>query len=126
MTREKLAGQTGLHLASLSLGFIAIPSWGYVLATGTFGRVLAQDEGGAALVAVAVLAAVGTAAALALFNQVIAMTSSLFAASVTYIIPVFASIWGYLDGEALTWGHAAAGAVILSGVAIVNSGRRRA
>ena len=126
ITREKLAGPTGLQLASLSLGFIAVPSWGYVLASGTFGRVLAQDEGIAAIGAVAVLAVVGTAVALALFNQVIALTSSLFAASVTYIIPVFAAVWGFLDGEALTWGHAAAGAVILSGVAIINAGRRKA
>lgn len=125
ITREKLAGPTGIQLASLSLGFIAVPSWGYVLVSGTFSRVLAHEEGAMALAAVGVLAVVGTAVALALFNQVIALTSSLFAASVTYIIPVFAAVWGFLDGEALTWGHAAAGAVILGGVAIINAGRRR-
>lgn len=126
ITRERLAGPTGLQLASLSLGFVAVPSWVYLGVAGTFPRVLAHPEGAEALVIVAVLAVVGTAGALALFNQLIAMTSSLFAASVTYIIPVFAALWGVVDGEALTWGHAVAGAVILGGVWIINAGRRRA
>lgn len=126
ITREKLAGPTGLQLASLSLGFVAVPSWAYLGFSGTFPRVLEHPEGAQAVAMVAVLALVGTAGALALFNQLIALTSSLFAASVTYIIPVFAALWGVADGEALTWGHAVAGAVILGGVGIINAGRRRA
>jgi drug/metabolite transporter (DMT)-like permease len=124
ITREKLAGPSGIQLASLSLGFIAIPSWGYVLFSQGFHRVLSMPEGATALLLVALLAVAGTAIALALFNQVIALTSSLFAASVTYIIPVFATLWGFLDGESLSLGHAAAGALILSGVAIINSGKK--
>lgn len=125
ITRERLAGPTGLQLASLSLGFVALPSWAYVLFGGGFDRVLAHPEGGYAIFMVAVLAVIGTAAALALFNQLIAMTSSLFAASVTYIIPVFSALWGIADGEELTWGHAMAGGIILLGVAIINSGRKK-
>jgi drug/metabolite transporter (DMT)-like permease len=75
--------------------------------------------------AVFVLAAVGTAASLVVFNRIIQQTSALFASSVTYVIPVFAAMWGLLDGEQLTYLHLVFAAVVLSGVYLVNSSRRK-
>jgi drug/metabolite transporter (DMT)-like permease len=87
-----------------------------------------HPDGIRGLWAVVVLAAVGTAAALVLFNQLIAWTSAVVAASVTYIIPIFATIWGWIDGEALLPSHIVSGALIMLGVWVTNrmGARKRA
>ena len=48
---------------------------------------------------IALLAIFGTAIAVILFNMLIKKTSTLFATSVTYLIPIIAVSWGILDGE---------------------------
>ena len=100
----------------------AVPSAVGFFLLGGPGVVAAHPEGPTALVAVVVLACVGTAGALMLFNRLIQRTDALFASSVTYVIPLFALMWGWLDGEAIGWLHAAYGAVILSGVRLVARG----
>ena len=74
--------------------------------------------------AVCVLAVIGTAAALVVFNALIKWTDALTASSVTYIIPVFAAMWGVIDGERLTLWHLVGGVIILLGVALVKRGGR--
>jgi drug/metabolite transporter (DMT)-like permease len=46
-----------------------------------------------------ILGVIGSAASLIVFNQLVQKTTALFAASVTYLIPVFAFMWGIIDGE---------------------------
>ena len=65
--------------------------------------------------------------ALVVFNALIKWTDALTASSVTYVIPVFAAMWGWIDGEELTYMHLIGGVVILLGVALVkglNSGKK--
>ena len=69
---------------------------------------------------VAILAIVGTALAMIYFNKMVQIASPVFAASVTYIIPVVALLWGIWDGEKISWTQILAGAIILFGVYIVN------
>ena len=69
---------------------------------------------------IALLALFSSVIATFMFNQLIKQTTPLFASSVTYIIPVFAILWGIADGEhigilELTWIT-----VILAGVYLVN------
>ena len=52
--------------------------------------------------AVVILAIVGTAISLVLFNKLIQHTTAVFASSVTYLIPIVAITWGYLDNELIT------------------------
>ncbi|MEO0403314.1 MAG: EamA family transporter [Bacteroidota bacterium] len=66
------------------------------------------------------LASIGTAFALILFNKLLADTSVIFASSVTYIIPVFAALWGLVLKEPLTLWHGFFGMIIILGVYIVN------
>jgi len=47
------------------------------------------------------LGVLGTAIALIIFNKILQMTDPLFTSSVTYIIPLFAVMWGVIDGERL-------------------------
>jgi drug/metabolite transporter (DMT)-like permease len=70
---------------------------------------------------ISILAIVGTALALVFFNMLIKMTSALFAASVTYMIPIVAIGWGLLDGEVFEWNYILWIALILGGVYLVNT-----
>ena len=70
---------------------------------------------------ISVLAIMGTAIALIFFNQLIKMTNALFAASVTYMIPVVAIAWGIIDGERLEWNYLIWIFLILGGVYLVNT-----
>ena len=125
ITREKLAGLPARAIAACSLGLVALPALGIVLYQGTPALLIAHPDGLRALVAVVVLAAIGTAGALVLFNQLIAWTNAVVAASVTYIIPIFAALWGWWDGEHLTFQQLLAGACILLGVWITKHRAKR-
>jgi drug/metabolite transporter (DMT)-like permease len=68
----------------------------------------------------ATLGIVGTALAMLLMNTLLRHSSAVAAASVTYIIPIFAIMWGVLDNENVTALHLACMGVILSGVYLIN------
>ncbi|MFC3199941.1 DMT family transporter [Parapedobacter deserti] len=68
---------------------------------------------------VAILGLVGTALAMILYYKLLQLTSAIFAAMVTYLMPIVAVMWGLLDGERLAWSHAAGGALILVGVYLI-------
>ncbi|SHI37546.1 DMT family transporter [Pseudozobellia thermophila] len=70
-----------------------------------------------------VLALVGTSIANILFNRLIHLASPVFAASVTYTIPLVAILWAVLDGETVNLYQLAGGAIILFGVWLVNKRR---
>lgn len=68
---------------------------------------------------VAILGLVGTATAMILYYKLIQMTSAIFASTVTYLMPIVAVMWGFLDGEKLTWVHIGGGLLILLGVYLI-------
>ncbi len=55
-----------------------------------------------------------------IFNVLIKYTSTIFATSVTYIIPVFAVLWGLLDGESISLIQILFMLIILAGIYLVN------
>ncbi|MBW7936270.1 MAG: EamA family transporter [Flavobacteriales bacterium] len=67
-----------------------------------------------------ILGIVGTSLAVLIFNYLIKNTTVLFAASVTYLIPIFAMVWGLIFGESITIHYFISIVVILSGVYIAN------
>jgi len=70
---------------------------------------------------VAILGIIGTGLAMLLFNHLIKKTSAVFAASVTYLMPVVAILWGMLDGEVLGIAQLLWIMLILAGVLMVNT-----
>lgn len=62
------------------------------------------------------LSTLGSTLAIIVFNIVIQRTSALFASTVTYLMPIVAIFWGFLDGERLGVYHFAGMALILLGV----------
>jgi drug/metabolite transporter (DMT)-like permease len=69
---------------------------------------------------VAILAIVGTALAVFLFNNVIQMTSAVFASSVTYFMPVVATLLGLMSGEVVTLIQYIGLGVLVGGVVLIN------
>ena len=55
-----------------------------------------------------------------IFNVLIKYTSTIFATSVTYIIPVFAVLWGLSDGESISLIQILFMLIILAGIYLVN------
>jgi drug/metabolite transporter (DMT)-like permease len=69
---------------------------------------------------ICLLAFMGTALANLIFNQLVKMTTPLYASTVTYIMPLVAVMWGVLDGEVLTLWHFIGMGLIISGVYLAN------
>jgi drug/metabolite transporter (DMT)-like permease len=72
------------------------------------------------LVYIALLALFSSVIAVLIFNHLIKYTTPLFASSVTYIIPLFAIMWGIIDGESIRLVQFLWIALILVGVYLVN------
>jgi drug/metabolite transporter (DMT)-like permease len=68
------------------------------------------------LLFITILSFFGTALAKVLFNNLIQISTPVFASSVTYIMPIVALGWGMLDGEEFTWMQGLASLIIMVGV----------
>jgi len=117
--RYKIKGLTGLELTSLAFMFIG-PLAGIYLLFSDFSNALITNDYLLNLGFIAILAVVGTVLALVIFNTLIQHTSAIFGSSVTYIIPVFAIMWGLFDGETLSILQFFWIALIIAGVYLVN------
>jgi drug/metabolite transporter (DMT)-like permease len=109
----------GVQITSLSFFFIGPVALAILLAT-DLNAVIQTNNWGNHFIALAFLGIVCTAFAMLIMNSLIRYTSAVFASSVTYIIPIFAILWGLLDGESITWLHASFMAVVLFGVYLIN------
>lgn len=125
VVRNRLAGMRAVTISALALSMTAIPAGLGFLLCGGWTAISGHPNAVPSLWAVAVLAWVGTAGALMLFNALIQRTDALFASAVTYVIPLFALFWGWWDGEWLGWPHLIFGAIVLSGVRLVAGGARQ-
>ncbi|GAB3947748.1 DMT family transporter [Spirosoma harenae] len=72
------------------------------------------------LAALATLGVFGSGLMSIFFNRVMQLSSPLFAASVTYLIPIVALMWGVLDGETIYAVQFAGMGVCLLGIWLVN------
>ena len=121
VVKHRLQGLAPLAVSSVSLALIG-PAAVAVLFFGTdFTHKLATVPGAwTALGFIGLLALFGTAVGLVLFNMLIRRSTTLFASSSTYLIPVVALGWGVADGEHIRLMHYVGMLIILAGVAIVN------
>lgn len=115
---------TGVQVTSLSFLFIGPVAFIYLLTT-NLAHVVANPGWPIHLLALATLGILGTALAMLLMNSLIRNSSAVTAASVTYVIPIFAIIWGLLDNEKVTLLHLICMTLILSGVYLINRKSRK-
>ena len=117
--KSHLSHLTGVQVTSLSFLFIGPVALIYLLTT-DLAPVVALPGWPLHLLALATLGILGTALAMLMMNSLIRHSSAVAAASVTYVIPIFAIIWGLLDHEKVTLLHLICMAFILSGVYLIN------
>jgi drug/metabolite transporter (DMT)-like permease len=117
--KAKLGHLSGIQVTSLSFLFIGPVALIYLLTT-NLASVAASPAWPVHLLALATLAIVGTAMAMLLMNTLIRHSTAVAASSVTYIIPVFAILWGVLDNEKITLLHLLCMGLILSGVYLIS------
>lgn len=118
--KTKLSHYKPLMTSSIPLTAVAIPLLIYipVVEPISFGEL--TNEEWKNLGAIAVLGLFGTAIALILFNRLIQLSSAVFASTVTYLIPIVAMVWGFVDGEVISLQQVIGLAVVLGGVYLVN------
>jgi drug/metabolite transporter (DMT)-like permease len=117
----RVEGLGSMTVTSVSLLLIGPFAFIYLFAFTDFAHTLTTESGAwRAAGFVVVLALMSTAIANLIFNKMLQISSPLFAASVTYLIPIVSVMWGVLDGEKLYLGHFIGMAAILGGVYLAN------
>ncbi len=116
----RLQGIPALTMASLALFSVGPVAFTYLCSTSFFHKLTSASGGLEALAYIGVLAILSTAIGLILYSKLIHLTTTLFASSSTYLMPIVALLWGLLDGEQIHLIHYAGMAIILAGVFIVN------
>ncbi|APG65590.1 permease [Tenacibaculum todarodis] len=99
---------------------VIVPALVVLSFTGFFTEFELNSETKPALFYIIILAFFGTAIAKVMFNEMVHISTPIFASSVTYLIPIVAVIWGIIDGEKLSLIQLIAGVIILFGVWLVN------
>jgi drug/metabolite transporter (DMT)-like permease len=116
ITKQKLQNQNPVYATSLAMSIIGVPAVTILfLFTGAPAKIL-SGQVWISLASVSVLSIFGTLIAWMFFYRLVQRTDALFAASVTYIIPMVAIAWGLLDGEVLTLMQLGGMILILTGV----------
>jgi drug/metabolite transporter (DMT)-like permease len=116
----RLTALDGVAIASLGFLFPG-PFAGLYLLTSDYSLAASTNDMHVNLLAVAGLAFFSSFIAIILMNLLIKFTTTLFAASVTYIIPIFAVLWGIMDGEGFLLIQAVWAIIILTGVYLVHT-----
>ena len=117
--KSRLQAYSSLTITSSSIPVLVAPALLYLLFAEPL-RTPASQDVWMSLGAVFTLGFVGTALALLLFYHLIGSTNALFATSVTYLIPVVALFWGWLDGEWIAPAQIIGMFTILGGVYLIH------
>ena len=123
--RHTLSHLKSFQIASLAFLTTIIPSSIIALQQDTIGTFQTAEGAETGLFAIIILSVVGTAFALVIFNRLIAISSVIFASSVTYLIPIIAVIIGLSFGEEINIWQIISMCVVISGVFIANAAKRK-
>jgi drug/metabolite transporter (DMT)-like permease len=117
--KNNLKELDGLSITALSF-FTVGPFTGVYLLFSDLPSAFAKPGAWAAFGYIAILAIIGTAFALIIMNSLIKKLTVILSSSVTYIIPIFAIVWGIIDGEDFSWHQGLSIALIFTGIYLVN------
>lgn len=119
--KYKLTGVNALTLTSLSM-LMVLPFAVYYLFMNTpfVSTMQTHPLAWNSFFYVVLLGIMSTAVAMTLFNRLVQISSTIFASSVTYLIPIIAVMWGLFDNELLLPRHYFSMLLILLGVYITN------
>jgi drug/metabolite transporter (DMT)-like permease len=113
-----------ITIAVGNFAVIIIPAFIVLLFSGFFtSQVIEGPDFTMSLFYIFLLSLFGTAIAKVLFNNLVQISTPVFASSVTYMMPIIAVSWGLLDGESFGFWQGIATVIILLGVYLANSKR---
>ena len=118
--KHKLQHLKGIEITSLSFLLVLIPGLIISITNGSFTTIASNQFAGEGLIYLGALSIIGTAIAVVIFNQLITMSSVLFASSVTYLIPIVAVIIGLSFGEHINTQQIISMAIVLFGIFLSN------
>ncbi len=122
--KKHLAHLSPLAVTTGSFGVAFFPALLLVFFSGFYDEFENNEAMHTALWYLLALAIIGTSVANIIFNKLIQLSSPVFAASVTYVIPLVALLWAVLDGETMNGYQLLGGLIILLGVWLVNRRKR--
>ncbi len=122
--KKHLGHLSPLAVTTGSFAVAFVPALVIVFYSGFFNEIGSNVQMQYSLWYLLALAFLGTAVANIYFNKLIHLSSPVFAASVTYTIPLVAILWGVWDGETINLYQLIGGAIILFGVYLVNRKKR--
>lgn len=114
-----------IALASVTLSVASILSASYLMLKTPVWEHLQQPKGQVAFIYIAILAIVGSAIALILFNYLLSISNAVFSSSITYLMPIVSIFWGILDNEPFIWAHAVGIILIFTGIYVSNLKKTR-
>lgn len=115
-----LSAFRSIEITALAFGCVLIPALITMYLSGTTEVLRAEPKAWEGFGFICILGVIGTALAVFIFNKLIAISSTVFASSVTYFIPIVAVLMGLFIGERITWSQVGAMLIVLSGVFIAN------
>jgi drug/metabolite transporter (DMT)-like permease len=120
--KRHLQNISPLTIAVGNFTVIIIPAFLVLIYSGFFTQQVLQGPNfSISIFYVFLLSLFGTAIAKVLFNNLVQISTPVFASSVTYIMPIVAVFWGLLDNEVFSFWQGIATLIILGGVYLANS-----
>lgn len=122
--KRHLQNVSPIAIAVGNFTIIIIPAFIVLIFSGFFtSQVIQGPDFTMSLFYIFLLSLFGTAIAKVLFNNLVQISTPIFASSVTYLMPIIAVSWGVLDGESFGFWQGVATVIILLGVYLANSKR---
>jgi drug/metabolite transporter (DMT)-like permease len=121
VVKTNLKNVDAVTITSFAFFSIGLPALIYLLtSTDAIFKIQTNEKALTALLYVSILAVFGSALAVIAYNYLIKISSVLFAASVTYMMPLISYLWGVFDGEKFELIFFLWIFLILAGVYLVN------
>jgi drug/metabolite transporter (DMT)-like permease len=120
MVGHYLKGLNPVHIATVSLACMVIPTGIVLWQQGFLNLDFGNKPVRQAIMYSVILGIAGSAIATALFYILVQKAGMIFASLVTYGIPFIALLWGFWDGEKITWITIICLGIILVGVYLAN------
>jgi drug/metabolite transporter (DMT)-like permease len=101
LIKKYLSNLTPLSINTGNFFVMLIPAFTILFFSGFF-DVVKNSEVNQSIYFIMILGVIGTGIANIIFFKIVQISSPVFATSVTYLIPIIAFSWGFLDNEILT------------------------
>ena len=123
--KYQLSDLRPMTITSAAFLSVGLPSLIYLLFTDISTQVSSQAHIWEGIGLVSLLAVMGTAVAVYLFNHLIKISSPIFASSVTYFIPVVATVFGVVFGESISQYQMIGMFILIMGVLLINRQQKK-